>query len=108
MTHWTVAVQRDLNRQEKWAERNLTKFNDNRQEFLHLARIKDAVVPARHSPARQQLCRAENKLHRSQPCALAVVKANRKLGCTNNSLGSSLRDIHSSPVRLHREYCVQF
>lgn len=76
MIHWTVAVQGDLNRQEKWAERNLTKFSDNRQEFLHLDRIKTTAVPARHSPARQHLCRVENKLFMSQPCALAMVKAN--------------------------------
>ena len=83
-----------LNRQEKWAERNLMKFSDNRQEeFLHLDRIKDAGVPARHRLGRQQLCRVENKLHVSQPCAPAVVKANSKLGCTNNSPGSGLRNI---------------
>lgn len=108
MIHWTVAVQRDLIRQEKWAEGNLTNFNDNRQEFLHLDRKKNAAGPARHSPARQQLYRVENKLQMSQPCALAVVKAHSKLGCTTNSLGSGSRDFYSSPVRLHREYCVQF
>jgi len=37
------------------AERNLMRFSDNRQEFLHLDRIKDAAGTARHSPARQQL-----------------------------------------------------
>lgn len=40
MIHWTVAIQRDLIGQEKWAEGNLTNFKDNRQEFLHLDRKK--------------------------------------------------------------------
>lgn len=63
MRHWVAAVQRDLSRKEKWAERNLTKFSDNWQESLHLDKLKDAAVPARHSLAKQQLCSVRNKLH---------------------------------------------
>lgn len=44
------------------------KFNDSRQEFLHLDRIKCAAGLARHSLARQKLFRVDNKLHESAMC----------------------------------------
>jgi len=33
-----AAIQRDLNRPEKWPDRNITKFNKEKRKVLHLGR----------------------------------------------------------------------
>ncbi|CAM4529249.1 unnamed protein product [Caretta caretta] len=79
-------IQRDLDKLEDWAKRNLMRFNKDK-------------------------CRVE-KLDMSQQCALVAKKANGILGCISRGIASRSRDVivplYSTLVRPHLEYCVQF
>ncbi|GAB0209974.1 mitochondrial enolase superfamily member 1 [Grus japonensis] len=85
------AIQRDLDRLERWACANCMKFNK--------AKCKDLEVLI------------DEKLNMSQQCALAAQKANRVLGCIKNSGTSRSREVilplYSALVRPHLEYCIQ-
>ena len=41
-----AVIQRDFNRLEKWADRNLMKFNKGKREVLHLGRNNLGYSPA--------------------------------------------------------------
>ncbi|GAB0180571.1 mitochondrial enolase superfamily member 1 [Grus japonensis] len=86
-----AAMQRDLDRLEKWADRNLVKFNNEKCKVLSLLR---------NNPSHQDMLEAnwlessfaekdlrvlvDTKLTRSQQCTLVAKKANKKVNfkCT--------------------------
>ena len=86
-----AAIQRDLDRLEKWADRNPIKFNSEKCKVLHLRR---------NNPSHQDMLEAnclessfaekdlgflmDTKLTTSQQCTLAAKKANREVNfkCT--------------------------
>ncbi|GAB0203980.1 mitochondrial enolase superfamily member 1 [Grus japonensis] len=84
------AVQRDLDRLERWARANFMKFNKEEKDLGVLI---------------------DEKLNMSQQCMLAAQKANHVLGCITNSMTSRLREVilplYSALMRPHLEYCVQ-
>lgn len=104
------AIQRDPDRLEKWADRNLKKFHTRQCEVLH---------PRRNNPRHQCILEdqqlesnfakkylgilVDTKVNISQPCALVAKAATSHLGCIRRSLNHTSREVipplSSTPVK---------
>jgi len=114
-----AAVQRDLNRLESWAGRNLLKYNEDKCRVLHLGksnpRHQDKLGTAlmESSEGERDLgVLVDSEMTTSQHCALVAKKADGILGCIRRGVVSRSREVllplYSALVRPHLEYCIQF
>ncbi|TRZ08630.1 hypothetical protein HGM15179_018476 [Zosterops borbonicus] len=118
MPEGCAANQRDLDRLQKWSDRNITQFNKKykvlplgRNNPMHQYMLQTDLLESILAEKALEVL-SDTKLNMSQQCALATKMANDILGCIRQSIANRLREVifplYSALVRPHLECLVQF
>ncbi|GAB0175686.1 cAMP-dependent protein kinase inhibitor alpha [Grus japonensis] len=102
------AIQRDLDRLERWACANCMKFNKAKCKVLHMGQLNPKHNYRLGEEWIESSSEEKNlRVFMSWQCVLAAQKANHILSCITRRSREVILPLYSTLLRPHLEYCIQ-